>query len=136
MLIADIETFAPFFSIGFFIVLGVIVLYLFRGYERWAHRSLERKYRKRGLPRTPQAGDVLLSYHTYHGFIACFTQTHHAVYLPPQEARKLLGQLLRFNLTWGLVTYGSLLMIPLAIGNYVSQHFAIAKQVAAGGWTE
>ena len=75
---------------------------------------------------------MILTYHTYHGFIAWFTQTPHQVALPPDDARKLLGRLLRFNLMWGLVTYGALFIPPLAILNYFAQRRSIAKQAAHG----
>ena len=63
-------------------------------------------------------GDVLLTYHTYHGLIVWVTQTRHRVAAPPADARRLLARLLRFNLSWGLLTYAVLFVVPLAILNY------------------
>lgn len=120
-------------AVAFVIVLGVFALGLFRAYEFLARRSLERRYADLKIHADPQAGDVILSYVTYHGFIAWFSQTPHHVALPPDDARKLLGRLLRFNLTWGLVTYGCLFILPLALLNYITQRRSIGKQQAAGG---
>jgi hypothetical protein len=36
--------------------------------------------------------------------------------------------LLRFNLTWGMLSYGLLFVPLLAIGNYFAQKRSIAKQ--------
>jgi len=115
--------------------LGLIffALYLYRGYEYLAKRSLERSYADLELRATPEPGDVILTYYTYHGLLVWFTQTPHQVVLSPRDARKLLGRLFRFNLTWGLITYGSLFIFPLAILNYVGQRRSIAYQAANGG---
>lgn len=102
-------------TVAILLVFGFGALLLFRGFENSARRALERKYRDLVIHPVPQYGDVLLEFHTYHGLIAWFTQTGHRVYLSPDDARKLLGRLLRFNLTWGLVTPGSLFIPPLAI---------------------
>lgn len=112
------------------IIVGLFAFafFLFRGYEYLARRALVRRYNGLDVHAVPQAGDVILTYHTYHGFIAWFTQTPHQVALPPDDARKLLGRLLRFNLTWGLVTYGALFIPPLALFNYFSQRRSIDEQ--------
>ena len=103
---------------------------LFRSYERLARRSLRRKYAGLQIHEVPVAGDVTLTYHTYHGLIAWFTQTPHYVSLPPDHARILLGRLFRFNLTWGLLTYGALFIPPLAVWNYFTQRRSISSQEA------
>lgn len=123
------------FLIGIGLLIGLVVgaLYFFRGYEYFAGRALVRKYADLEVHTDPQPGDVILSYHTYHGFIAWFTQTPHQVALPPAEARKLLGRLLRFNLSWGLVTPGAIFIPALVILNYYEQRRSIAAQEAAGG---
>lgn len=110
-------------------------LLLFRIFEHLARRALERGYADLIIHPVPQPGNVVLSYHTYHGFIAWFTQTHHYVFLAPADARKLLGRLLRFNLTWGLVTPGALFIPPLAILNFFAQRRSIADQESAGGFS-
>lgn len=109
---------------------GVLALWFFRRHEDLALRSLKRRYADLEVHSEPLDGDVILTYHTYHGFLAWFTQIPHHVNLPPDDARKLLGRLLRFNLKWGLVTYGAAFVPPLAILNYFAQRRSIAKQVA------
>ncbi len=123
-------------TIALFGGLGLIVLYGFRGFESLARRSLQRRYSGLQVHAEPQPGDVLITYHTYHGFVAWFTQTPHQVALPPDDARTLLGRLLRFNLQWGLVTYGALFIPPLAILNYLGQRRSIARQEANGGYSQ
>lgn len=115
------------------ICLGVGALYFFRGYEHFARRSLKRRYNDLEIHSDPQPEDVILSYHTYHGFLAWFTQTPHHVALPPKDARKLLGRLLRFNLMWSLVTLGAIFIPPLAILNYFAQRRSITAQEANNG---
>lgn len=114
------------------IVLGVLALLLFRGYEGLARNALVRCYRGLSLHDIPGTGDVVLTYHTYHGLVAWFTQTTHQVVLPAEEARLLLGRLLRFNLTWGLLTWGAAFVIPLSLGNYFAQRRSISVQKSAG----
>ncbi len=134
MILADqIPVLAIVVGVAILICLVVGALFLFRGYEHLARRSLERKYADLPIHADPKPGDVILTYHTYHGFIAWITQTPHHVALPPEDARKLLGRFLRFNFTWGLVTYGALFIPPLAILNYFAQLRSIAHQEAAGG---
>lgn len=113
-------------TIVFFVLLGVLVLFGLRGYEALARRSLRRKYRGLTIHDVPQTGDVVVTYHSYHGLIAWVTQTPHQVALPPDDARRLLGRLLRFNLLWGLFSYGALFVPPIAILNYIAQRRSIA----------
>jgi hypothetical protein len=75
----------------------------------------------------PMEGDVQFVYHTYHGFIAFFIQTEHRVSCPPGQARILLGRFLRFNLTWGMLSYGMIFVPFLAFFNYLAQKSAINK---------
>jgi hypothetical protein len=117
-------------GIAVFVALGAFALVLFRSYERLARRSLGRKYAGLQIHEVPVAGDVTLTYHTYHGFIAWVAQTPHYVSLPPDHARILLGRLFRFNLTWGLLTYGALFIPPLAVWNYFTQRRSISSQEA------
>ena len=130
------QAFAIVIDIVIFVGLVGFALCLFRGVEYFARRSLERTYFDLAIHPDPMPDDVTLTYHTYHGFIAWFTQTRHQVALPPEDARILLGRLLRFNLSWGLLTYGALFIPPLAILNYFSQRRSIAAQAATGGHPE
>ncbi len=117
-------------GIAVFVALGVFALVFFRTYRWLARRSLQGKYAGLQVHEVPEAGDVTLTYHTYYGFIAWFTQTPHHVSMPPDDARILLGRLLRFNLTWGLFTYGALFIAPLAVWNYFTQRRLISAQEA------
>jgi hypothetical protein len=129
MMLADqIPPLAIIFGVVGFVGFFIFVLCLYRVYERLARRSLERKFVDLEIHGDPQPGDVILTYHTYHGFIGWIPQTTHHVTLPPDDARTLLARLLRFNLTWGLITYGTLFILPLAILNYFAQCRLIANQ--------
>ncbi len=115
-------------SIAVVVGFGVIALLMYRGYEFFARRALQRAYRDLEIAEAPSPDDVILKYHTYHGLLAWVTQTPHEVALPPEDARTLLGRLLRFNLSWGLLSCGCLFIPPIAIGNYMAQRRSIAEQ--------
>jgi hypothetical protein len=108
--------------------LGAFALVLFRTYERFARKALEQTYEGFDIHTAPRPGDVVLVYHTYHGFLAWHTETTHRVFLPAYAARELLGRLLRFNLTWGLLVHGGVFVPPVAISNYIAQRRSISKQ--------
>jgi len=123
---------AIIFTVAAFGCVGVFALGIFRGYEYVAQRALLRKYRDLHVHVAPEPDDVFLTYHTYHGLVAWISQTSHHVALPPDDARRLLGRLLRFNLTWGLLTFGILFIPPMAIYNYIAQRRWIARQEKEG----
>ena len=129
--VVDNQTWATLAGAALLIVIGILALAFLRAYEILARRSLARKYVGLEVRSMPNPGDVELVYHTYHGFIAWFSQTQHRAWLPPADARILLGRLLRFNLAWGALTYGSLFVIPLAIASYFGQRRSIARQLVA-----
>jgi hypothetical protein len=81
----------------------------------------------------PEPGDVQFVYHTYHGFLVFFIQNEHRVSCSPQNANLLLGRLLRFNLTWGMLSYGLVFVPFVAFFNYLSQKRSIRKQAARPG---
>src|SRR5262245_14888744 len=84
-------------------LLAVIVLplyLLFGGLRSFAARPLRRCFEGIELHDQPQSGDVQLVYHTYRGFLLWGVQAEHRITAPPDEAERLLGRLLRFNLTW------------------------------------
>jgi hypothetical protein len=108
--------------------LGAFALLLFRSYERFARKALERTYEGFDIHPAPLPGDVVLVYHTYHGFLAWHTETTHRVFLPACAARELLGRLLRFNLTWGLLVHGGVIVPPVAISHYIAQRRSITDQ--------
>jgi hypothetical protein len=93
-------------------ILGAFILFMFRGYESLARRAIARIYRDFDLANSVRDGDVLIVFHTYHGFIAWFTQTEHRVFVSAADANRLLNRFLRFNLTWGLFTWGALFGVP------------------------
>jgi hypothetical protein len=125
----------PWFAIAggvaLLLVLGALALWLFRSYERAAAKALERAYAGLDIHIAPSSGDVVLTYHTYHGFIAWGTETTHRVVLPPEDARELLGRLLRYNLTCGMTSHGMVFVPLLAISNYMAQRSSISRQEAS-----
>ena len=108
---------------------GVAWLIL-RGFERLAQNALQRCYCD--LPEEAAEIPVELCFITYHGLLAWFTQVSHHRQLSPEAARVLLGRLLRFNLTWGMLTPGVFLMLPLCIWSYIQQRRWIAAQIQGG----
>jgi hypothetical protein len=135
--------FADWNNIGLAIVFAVVFLsgmigltaMSFFGYRTLASRSLRRKFNGLTIHFVPEAGDVRITYYTYHGFVAWFSQTEHRLTLPPPDARILLGRLLRFNLTWGLWAAGSPLLLPLAVANYFVQRRSVSRQETANAIT-
>jgi multisubunit Na+/H+ antiporter MnhB subunit len=129
---------SPIATLGLVIVgligLLALVFSLLDGYERWAQRSLERKYAGLDIHEFQHPGDVKVSYHTCHGVLIWFTVAHHCVWLPPDQARLLLGRLLRFNLCWGLLARGGIFVGPLAIVNYIAQRRSVNAQEIEGIW--
>ena len=80
---------------------------------------------------TPQQGDVQFAFHTYHGFLVFFVQTEHRVSCSPDDARTLLRRLHRFNLTWGMLSYGLAFVPFVSFFNYLAQKRAITEQESA-----
>lgn len=110
------------------LLIGLPIYLLMGGLHAFARKPLERCFSGIEWRVVPELGDVKFEYHTYRGFLLWWTQTEHQVAAPPNEARRLLKRLLRFNLTWGLLT-GMILILPfLAVGNYYAQLRAIARQ--------
>jgi hypothetical protein len=114
---------------GILLVLVLVPLYLLLGGLRtFALAPLRRCYDGVRLHEAPGPGDVQLVYHTYRGLLLWVTQDEHRVIAPAADAERLLGRLLRFNLTWGMIT-PALLFIPfLAISNYYAQRRSIREQ--------
>jgi len=126
------ENVAIIVRFAFLAGLGLLALWLFRWYERLAKRALQRRYEGLAIHDVPEPGDVIVIYHTYHGLFAWLTQTEHHVALSPEDERKLLGRLLKFNLAWGVWGHGAVFVPPLALSNYRKQLRSIADQEAAG----
>jgi hypothetical protein len=105
-----------------------LALLLYFGCQRLAERSLKRAYADLNIHTVAGPNDVVLVYHTYHGFLIWHVEAEYRVILPVDDARELLGRLLRFNLSWGLLAKGGILIAPLAIYNYAAQSRSITKQ--------
>ena len=118
----------PILVLAGFVVVGIVVLYFFRGYNHFAARSLNRIYKSTIPLPEPREGFVLLQFCTYHGFIGWFSQIEHSMYVPASDVRRILNRLLRFNLTWGLFTWGALFTVILSLLNYFGQRRSISSQ--------
>lgn len=111
------------------LLLIVVPIYLLMGgLNSFALKPLQRCFAGLTWRDSAQAGDVHFVYHTYRGFLLWSTQEEHRVYAPPGDAKQLLWRLLRFNLTWGMLSYGFVFIPLLAIGNYLAQKRAIERQ--------
>ncbi len=113
---------------GPLVFIGVPIFVFSGGYKKIALRPLQRCFSDLELHDSPQPGDVSFVYHTYRGFLVWFVQDEHHIYAPLIDANKLLSRLLRFNLTWGMLSYGALFVPFMAIGNYIAQKRSIANQ--------
>lgn len=115
------------------LILAIIVvvpyLFLFGGAEKFLRKTLLRRYDGLILHVIPESGDVQCVYHTYRGLLIWFTQDEHRIIGPPEAAIALLKRLLRFNLTWGMMSYGFLFIPIFAITNYLVQRRAIERQI-------
>lgn len=115
------------------VLIGVPIFLLTGGMQKFALRPLERCFVGLDLHDSPRPGDVSCVYHSYRGFLLWFVQTEHQIHAPPHDALAALRRLLRFNLTWGLLSYGLLFVPLLAIGNYYAQKRLVLKQANAMG---
>ena len=116
-------------AVGILLVLVLVPLYLLLGGLRtFALKPLRRCYDGIQLHEAPEPGDVQLVYHTYRGLLLWVTQDEHRVIAPPEDAERLLGRLLRFNLTWGMLSLALLFVPFLAISNYYAQRCSIREQ--------
>ncbi|HEX7379171.1 MAG TPA: hypothetical protein VF278_18765 [Pirellulales bacterium] len=91
--------------------------------------ALERLYHEYPLDNTPPEQCVEFVFHTYYGLLAFVVQHEHRFRLPPDRGRELLWRFHKFNLSWGLLAYGALVIPLLSYGNYLAQKRRIAKQV-------
>lgn len=111
------------------LLLVVFPLYLLLGGLRtFALRPLSRCFEGIDLHESLEPNDVRFVYHTYRGLLLWVTQEGHRGYASTEDAKKLLGRLLRFNLTWGMLSYGLLFVPFLAVGSYYSQRWSIREQ--------
>ncbi len=111
------------------VLIGVPIYVLTGGWKRFGLPALERCFRDVPLHDHLEPGDVSFRCHTYRGFLVWVVQQEHIVIAPANDAKCLLSRLLRYNLTWGLLSYGMLLIPVLACGNYVAQMRSIRRQI-------
>lgn len=124
----------PFIGFGILILLiliGLPIYLLSGGLRTFALKPLQRCFNDIDVHEVAKAGDVSLTYHTYRGLLLWCVQSEHRVNCSASDAEKLLGRLLKFNLTWGMLSYGLAFVPFLAIGNYYAQRDSIRKQAAA-----
>lgn len=114
-------------------ILVLVPFYLLTGGLRtFALKPLERCYEGIHLCPPGDPWGVHLVYHTYRGLVLWITQDEHNIVAPAADAERLLGRLLRFNLTWGMLSFGIVFVPILAIANYFAQRRSIARQVRSG----
>ena len=121
------------FMIAVLLIVFVLPFYLVfgGGMAKFALGPLRRRFSGLTFHELPAPGDVSFVYHTYRGLLIWVTQDQHIVHAPPVDAEILLKRLLRFNLTWGLLSYGLLFVPFLAIGNYWAQIKSIRAQASS-----
>lgn len=78
----------------------------------------------------PRSGDVTFVYHTYRGCLLWVVEDEHCVAARPEDAYELLGRLLRFNLTWGLLSRYLILAPVAAVSNYSEEWHSLRDQTA------
>jgi len=110
------------------VLIGVPIFVLTGGIQKFGLRPLQKRFMGLDLHDLQRPGDVCFVYHTYRGFLIWFVQEEHQVCAPAADARELLKRLLRFNLTWGMLSYGFLFVPLLATGNYLAQRRSIKEQ--------
>jgi len=109
-------------------LIGVPIFVFMGGIQKFALKPLQKRFMGLNLHDSPQPGDVCFVYHTYRGFLVWFVQDEHRVCTTPDDARTLLTRLLRYNLTWGMLSYGLLFVPLIAVGNFFAQMRSIEKQ--------
>lgn len=120
-------TLVVLFGVLMMFVIPIYILF-FDGLNRFALRPLVRCFQGIRVSKTPSTGDVSFVYHTYRGFLVWFTQDEHRVIAPKDDAEILLKRLLRFNLTWGMLSYGVIFIPIISYGNYLAQRRSITHQ--------
>lgn len=117
------------------IFIGVPFYLLSGGSEKFALKPLMRCFEGLDIAESPRTGDVTFTYHTYRGLLVWYTQDEFVVSAPLGDAKTLLGRLLRYNLTWGMLSNGLVFVPFLALGNYFVQRAAIHRQGRSGSQT-
>jgi hypothetical protein len=107
------------------------VLYAIRKYGDCGENALDRIYWECGFPCEPGLDDVEIVYYTYHGLLVGVREEKHIVLACPEMAKELLRRLRNFNLTWGMLAYGGLIMVIPTFVSYYIQLRKIEQQVRA-----
>jgi hypothetical protein len=118
-------------SVAFYGALGWAILKGSRWLKRAAEVSQFRAFEGLMIHAEPVPGLVAVVFHTYYGFIDFVTQTEPRFWAPPDEARRVLWRLHRFNLSWGMFAYGALLIPLMSCGNDLAQNRSIRRQETA-----
>jgi len=114
-------------GIVFYSLLGWGILRGYRRLSRSAGAALGRALEGLKIHPGPGPGLVSVIFHTYYGLVA-FQQTEHRFWAPPAVAREALRRMHRYNLRWGMFTYGVLLILLLSYGNLLAQRRSIDRQ--------
>jgi hypothetical protein len=124
--------------IKLFVIAIVLIVFIFPvwlvllgGHRKFLFKTLGRCFDGIELHEFAVPGDVSFIYHTYRGLLIWFTQMEHRIVAPREDAERLLKRLLRFNLTWGMLSYGAIFIPFVVYGNYRTQLKSIGKQAAA-----
>lgn len=127
--LAQLASVAIWIALILAVLVGVPYFLLFGGAERFCRKPMLHRYHGLEIHDYPQLNDVQFIYHTYRGFLLWFVQDPHHISAPPNDAKTLLARLLRFNLTFGMLSYGLVFVPFLAIGNYFVERRSINKQI-------
>ncbi len=118
-------------SVVFYVALGWVVLKGYRWLRDRARSSQRRAFEGLKVHPGPAPGLVAVVFHTYYGFLAFVTTTEYRFWATPDDARRALLRLHRFNLTWGMFAYGAILIPLVSFVNYLLQLRSIRRQEAA-----
>jgi len=116
----------PTLAISFVVIVAIYLLS--GGLKSFGRRPLERCFQGIRLHERREPGDVTFTYHTYRGCLLWCVPAEHRVVAPAEDAEVLLNRLLRYNLTWGMLSYGAVFVPSLALGNYAVQRRSIHEQ--------
>ena|SRR5579859_6419313 len=119
--------------VGFLLIIIVPIWALCGGIRNFGGRALRRCFDGVSLHQRPEPGDVSVVYHTYRGLLVWVLQDEHRIHATPADAQLLLRRLLRYNLTWGIISRAMIYIPFLAIGNYLAQRRAIQRQIRNTG---
>ena len=127
----------PLVSIGIItlVIVGTVGLIyaLLQGYRWFSTKTSNAKalaFENVTVFNEAQPDLVEVKFHTYCGFLIFVEQEEHHLWATPDDARILLDRLHGFNLKWGLLAYGALVIPLLSAYSRMQQRRFIKKQVA------